>query len=78
MLFKQTFKELENIRRDNAGFDLNYEEFKELCIQAGKDEDFVYLYIDRCKKVKVNIVIKMEVKFMFIKIGSILSKKKKI
>ena len=31
ILFKQTLKDIEHIYRDVAGYDMNYDEFKELC-----------------------------------------------
>ena len=34
-----------NIYRDVAGFDMSYEEFKGLCREAWKDEDYIYIYI---------------------------------
>ena len=36
ILFQQTLKDVEHIYRDNAGFDMSYEEFKQLCREAWK------------------------------------------
>ena len=49
ILFNQTLKDIEHICRDVAGYDLNYDEFKELCRKSW-DEDYNYLCIDRSKK----------------------------
>ena len=49
ILFNQTLKDIEHIYRDVAGYDMNYDEFKDLCRKSW-DEDFNYLYIDRSKK----------------------------
>ena len=49
VLFNQTLKDLEHIYRDVAGYDMNYDEFKELC-RKSLDEDYNYLCIDRSKK----------------------------
>ena len=43
ILFQLTLRDVENI-------DLSYEEFKDLCREAWKDEDYNYLYFDRSKK----------------------------
>ena len=48
-LFNQTLKNFEHIYRDVAGYDMNYDEFKDLC-RKSCDEDYNYLYIDRSKK----------------------------
>ena len=48
ILFNQTLKIL-NIYRDVAGYDMNYDEFKELCRKSW-EEDYNYLYIDISKK----------------------------
>ena len=49
ILFNQTLKDIEHIYRDVAGYDMNYDEFKELCRKSwGKD--YNYLYNDRSKK----------------------------
>ena len=49
ILFNQTLKDIEHIYRDVAGYDMNYDEFKELCRKSWED-DYNYLYIDRSKK----------------------------
>ena len=49
ILFNQTLKDIDHIYRDVAGYDMNYDEFKELCRKTW-DEDYNYLCIDRSKK----------------------------
>ena len=49
ILFNQTLKDFEHIYRDVAGYDMNYDEFKELCRKSW-EEDYNYLCIDRSKK----------------------------
>ena len=49
ILFNQTLKDIEHIYRDVAGYDMNYDEFKELCRKSW-GEDYNYLCIDRSKK----------------------------
>ena len=49
ILFNQTLKDIEHIYRDVGGYDMNYDEFKDLCRKSW-EEDYNYLYIDRCKK----------------------------
>ena len=49
ILFNQTLKDIEHINRDVAGYDMNYDDFKDLCRKAW-EEDYNYLYIDRSKK----------------------------
>ena len=46
ILFQQTLKDVEHIYRDIAGFDMSYEEFKELCREAWR-ERYNYLIINR-------------------------------
>ena len=46
ILFQQTLKDVENIYRDFAGFDMSYDEFKSLCREAWK-EKYNYLLINR-------------------------------
>ena len=48
ILFQQTLKDVEHIYRDIAGFDMSYEEFKNLCREAW-NEKFNYLLINRLK-----------------------------
>ena len=45
----QTLKDIEHIYRDVAGYDMSYDEFKELCRKSW-EEDYNYLCIDRSKK----------------------------
>ena len=49
ILFNQTLKDIEHIYRDVAGYDMNYDEIKDL-YRKSWDEDYNYLYIDRSKK----------------------------
>ena len=49
ILFNQTLKDIEHKYRDVAGYDMNYDEFKDLCRKSW-EEDYNYLYIDRSKK----------------------------
>ena len=49
ILFNQTLKDIEHFYRDVAGYDMNYDEFKELCRKSW-EEDYNYLYIDRSEK----------------------------
>ena len=49
ILFNQTLKDFEHIYRDVAGYDMNYDQFKELSRKSW-EEDYNYLYIDRSKK----------------------------
>ena len=49
ILFNQTLKDMEHIYRDVAGFDMHYDELKELCRKSW-EEDYNYLYFDRSKK----------------------------
>ena len=49
ILFNQTLKDIEHIYRDVAGYDMNYDDFKDLCRKSWEDE-YNYLYIDRSKK----------------------------
>ena len=48
ILFDQTLKDIEHIYRDVAGYDMIYDEFKELCRKSW-EEGYNYLYIDRSK-----------------------------
>ena len=47
ILFNRTLKlkDIEHIYRDFAGYDMNYDEFKDLCRKSW-EEDYNYLYID--------------------------------
>ena len=49
ILFNQTLKDVENIYRDVSGYDMSYDEIKDLIIKVWED-DHNYLCIDRSKK----------------------------
>ena len=49
ILFNQTLNAIEHISRDVAGYDMSYDEFKELCRKSW-EEEYNYLCIDRSKK----------------------------
>ena len=49
ILFNQTLKDIEHIYRDVAGYDMGFDEFKELCRKSW-DEDYNYLSFDRSEK----------------------------
>ena len=49
ILLNQTLKTIEPIYGDVAGYDMNYDEYKELCRKSW-EEDYKYIYIDRSKK----------------------------
>ena len=49
-LFKQTLEDLQNIHRDTAGFDMKYDEFKDLSRKTWKVEDYIHLQFDRFEK----------------------------
>ena len=42
-------RDIEHIHSDVAGYDMSYDEFKELCRNLW-EEDYIYLSIDRSKK----------------------------
>ena len=46
ILFQQTLKDVEQLYRDIAGFDMSYDEFKSLCREACKEE-YIYFLINR-------------------------------
>ena len=48
-MFNQTSKDIENIYRDIGGYDMSYDEFKQLCRKSW-EEEYKYLRIDRSKK----------------------------
>ena len=48
-LFIQTLKDIEHIYRDLAGYDMNYDEFKEI-YRKSWEEEYNYLFIDRSRK----------------------------
>ena len=45
-MFERSLKDVENIYWDIAGVDMSYE-FKGLCREAWKNEDFICFYTDR-------------------------------
>ena len=49
ILFNQTLKDIGHIYRNVAGYDMNYDEFKDLCRKSW-EEDYNYLYFHRSKK----------------------------
>ena len=49
ILFYQTINDIENINKDDGGYEMSYDEIKEFCRKCWEDEDN-YLYIDRSKK----------------------------
>ena len=49
ILFSQTLKDIEQIYRDVAGYDMSYDEFKELCRKSW-EEVYIYLCVDKSKK----------------------------
>ena len=63
ILFNQTLKDIEHIYRDVAGYDMNYDEFKELCRKSW-EEDYNYLFvlIDLKREIKEDIVFVMKAK----------------
>ena len=66
ILFNQTLKDIEHIYKDVAGYDMSYDEIKELCKKSW-DEDYNYLCIDRSKKeIKEGIIFVMKSKKTYI------------
>ena len=62
ILSNQTLKDVENIYRDVGGYDMSYDEFKELCRKSW-EEDYNYVCIDRSKiKIREDIVFQIEAK----------------
>ena len=49
LFFFITLKDIEHVYRDVAGYDMSYDDFKELC-RKSRDEEYNYLCIDRSKK----------------------------
>ena len=49
IFFNQTLKDIENIYRDDGGYDMSSDEFKQFCRKTW-DEDYKYRCIDRSKK----------------------------
>ena len=58
ILFNQTIKDIEHIYRDVEGYDMNYDEFKDLCRKSW-EEDYNYLCIDMCKKKRSRKILYM-------------------
>ena len=48
ILFKQTLRDVQSMHYDIGAYDMNYDEFKQMCHKAW-DERFNYLYIDMTK-----------------------------
>ena len=48
ILFKQTLRDVQSMYYDIGAYDMNYDEFKQMCHKAW-DERFNYLYIDMTK-----------------------------
>ena len=61
ILFKQTLRDVQSMYYDIGAYDMNYDEFKQMCHKTW-DEKYNYLCIDMTKKMKVNIVFSMKVK----------------
>ena len=60
ILFNQTLKDIENIYRDVGGYDMSYDEFKQLCRNSWED-DYNFLCIDRSKReIKENNIFVMK------------------
>ena len=49
ILFIQTLNDIEHLYRAVGGYDMSYDDFKQLC-QKSWEEDYNYLCIDRSKK----------------------------
>ena len=62
ILFNQTLKDLEHIYRDVAGYDMNYDEFKELCRKSWEEVITIFILIDLKKEIMENIVFVMKAK----------------
>ena len=45
ILFRQSLRDVEHFYRDIAGFEMSYDEFKEMCREAWK-EKYIYLEIN--------------------------------
>ena len=62
ILFKQTLRDVQSKYYDIGAYDMNYDEFKQMCHKAW-DEKYNYLCIDVTKKkTMVNIVFSMKAK----------------
>ena len=59
------FRYVEDNSRDFARSDMNYDEFKDLCTEAWKDEEYTYFYNEKSKQggeVKCSIVTEVHQK----------------
>ena len=62
ILFKQTLREVESMYKDIGGYDMSYDEIKQMCKEAWS-EKFNHLCFDMTQnKMKVNIVFSMRTK----------------
>ena len=61
ILFKQTLRDVESMCKDTGGYDMKYDEFKEMCRKAW-GERCNYLRMVMTKKLVVNIVYSMRSK----------------
>ena len=50
ILFKQTLRHVESMYKDVGGYDMIYNEFKEMCRKSWSEE-IIYLCIDMSKKI---------------------------
>ena len=46
---KQNLKDVRKLYGCIAAFDLRYDYFRDLCREVWKDEEYIYLYIDRSR-----------------------------
>ena len=65
-MFNQTLKDIEHINRDVAGYDMNYDEFKELCRNHRKKTITIFILTDLEREIKENIVFVMRAKKTYI------------
>ena len=61
-LFNQTLKDFEHIYRDVAGYDMNYDEFKEYVENHGMKIINIFVLIDLKREIEENIVFVMKAK----------------
>ena len=62
ILFNQTLKDIEHIYRDVAGYDMSYDELKELCRNHGMKIITIFVLIDLKREIGENIVFVMKAK----------------
>ena len=62
ILFNQTLKDIEHRYRDVAGYDMNFDEFEELCRNQGRKIITIFILIDVIKEIKENIVFVVKAK----------------